>query len=170
MACSHTRGDVSRLVLEVLSGIHEDQVVVEASEFGPQGINADAEFRSTYFSPIRAAVETDDCRLKKFSPADCEQAETVRDIVDAVWKDFKPTTPGAVKAPRGARTLRPALGGTRAAAKKEGAKKAGAKQSGKKRAGKKQSGKKQSGKAGSGKKQSARKGSGKKGSRDKESR
>jgi hypothetical protein len=88
MPCSHTRKDVSRIVLEVIRHIHQDQSIVEASVFGPQGINADAMFRSTYFFPIKVSVEKIDCVLRKFSPADCENAESVGDIVDAVFDDL----------------------------------------------------------------------------------
>lgn len=90
MACNYTRKDVSRLVLEVLRHIHDRPSIVEATVFGPQGINADAAFRRTYFFPIKMSVEKVDCILRNFSPADCENAETVGDIVDAVWDDLKP--------------------------------------------------------------------------------
>lgn len=110
MACSHTRKDVSRIVLEVLRHIHHDPTIVESSEFGSQGINADPTFRSTYFFPIKMSVETVECLIKKFSPADCEQAERVSDIVDAVWNDFKPSTPVALSVKKAARAERPRKG------------------------------------------------------------
>jgi hypothetical protein len=90
MACNYTRKDVSRLVLEVLRHIHDRPTIVEATVFGPQGINADPTFRRTYFFPIKMSVEKVDCILKSFSPSDCENANSVADIVDAVWDDLKP--------------------------------------------------------------------------------
>ena len=88
MACSLTRRDVSGLVLDTIRRIHRDPSIVEATVFGPQGLNVDAMFRSTYFFPIKMTVERVDCILRQFSPADCENAETVRDIVDAVFDDL----------------------------------------------------------------------------------
>ena len=88
MPCSHTRKDVSRIVLEVIRHIHQDPTIVEASVFGPQGINADSMFRSTYFFPIKVSIEKVDCVLRRFSPADCENAGSVGDIVDAVFGDL----------------------------------------------------------------------------------
>ena len=90
MACNHTRKIVSGLVLNVIRDIQDDPSIIEVSVFGPQGINNDRQFRATYFTPIKTAVETGECRLKKFSSADCEKAKSVKDIVDAVWNDFKP--------------------------------------------------------------------------------
>jgi len=90
MACNYTRKQASRLVLEVIRKIQHDNTITEATEFGPQGINNDPQFRSGYYDPIKLAVETNECRLNKFSPSDCANAETVADIVDAVWADFDP--------------------------------------------------------------------------------
>jgi hypothetical protein len=89
MPCSHTRLDVSRIVLEVIRHIQNDPTITEASVFGPQGINVDSTFRSTYFFPIKMSVEKVDCLIKNFSTTDCENAGTVGDIVDAVFKDFQ---------------------------------------------------------------------------------
>ena len=98
MPCSHTRGDVSRIVLGVIRDIQEDQSIVEASVFGPQGINNTPEFRATYFEPIRDGIEGPGCVIDRFSPTDCENAGTVRDIVNAVWNDVRPEPMSAVKA------------------------------------------------------------------------
>lgn len=81
MSCSHKRKDISRIVLEVLRHIHGDPTIVEATVFGAQGLNVDAMFRGSYFFPIKMSVEKVDCLIKKFSPADCEQAKAVSDIV-----------------------------------------------------------------------------------------
>ncbi|HXD34364.1 MAG TPA: hypothetical protein VN643_24815 [Pyrinomonadaceae bacterium] len=90
VACPLTRRDVSRLVLEVIRARQHDQTITEASIFGPQGINNDPEFRSTYFGPIKLAVEQGACRLTRFSPSDCENAGSVADIVNAVFADLNP--------------------------------------------------------------------------------
>ena len=89
MACSYKRKDVSGIVLEVLSHIHDDNTITEQRVFGPQGLNVDAMFKRTYFFPIKMSVEKVDCLLRTFSPSDCEKADRVKDIVDAVWNDLK---------------------------------------------------------------------------------
>ena len=96
MPCSHTRLDVSRIVLEVIRHIQNDPTITEASEFGPQGINVDSTFRGTYFFPIKMSVEKVDCLIKNFSTTDCENAGTVGDIVDAVFRDFQLQAANAV--------------------------------------------------------------------------
>ena len=96
MPCSHTRLDVSRIVLEVIRHIQHDPTITEASVFGPQGINVDSTFRSTYFFPIKMSVEKVDCLIKHFSTSDCENAGTVGDIVDAVFNDFQLQAANAV--------------------------------------------------------------------------
>jgi hypothetical protein len=89
MPCNLTRLDVSRIVLRVIRDIQDDQTIVEASVFGSQGINNDPKFRTTYFGPIRNAVlNANGCATKTFSSADCARAETVADIVDAVFDDL----------------------------------------------------------------------------------
>lgn len=89
-ACAYTRKQVSGLVIGVIQNIQHDNTITEASVFGPQGINNDPQFRSGYYDPIKLAVETSECRLTNFSPSDCANAETVGDIVDAVWADLDP--------------------------------------------------------------------------------
>lgn len=89
MPCSYTRLEVSRIVLGVIRNIQHDQTIVEASVFGPQGINNDPTFRGTYYSPIKQSVEKPGCVLNTFNPSDCENAGAVSDIVDAVWKDLQ---------------------------------------------------------------------------------
>ena len=89
---SLSRRDVSRIVLGVLRHIHENPTIVEASVFGSQGINADATFRTSYFKPIRDGVTAGGCAIRTFSTADCERAETVADIVDAVFADLNSQT------------------------------------------------------------------------------
>jgi hypothetical protein len=90
MACNYTRQEISEIVVGVISDIENDATITEESEFSPQDINNDATFRSGYYDPIRMSVEKDGCLLTKFSPADCEKASSVGDIVNAVWKDVKP--------------------------------------------------------------------------------
>jgi hypothetical protein len=90
MACTLTRKQVSILVLQVIGQIQHDDSITEATEFGPQGINNDAQFRTGYAGPIKLAVESPQCRLTNFSASDCANAETVGDIVDAVWADLDP--------------------------------------------------------------------------------
>lgn len=89
MPCNLSRRDVSRIVLAVIRRIQRDPTIVEASIFGPQGINADAKFRSTYFSPIKDGIQAmGDCSIVSFSPADCETASSIADIVDAAFDDL----------------------------------------------------------------------------------
>jgi hypothetical protein len=90
MPCNLTRRDVSRIVLGVIRHIQNDQTIVEASVFGSQGINADPTFRTTYFGPIRKAVlAANGCATQRFSSADCSRAESVAEIVDAVFDDLQ---------------------------------------------------------------------------------
>jgi hypothetical protein len=90
MPCSYTRLDVSIIVLGVLRHIHNLPSITEATIFGPQGLNVDDTFKSSYYNPIKMSVEKPDCILKNFSTSDCINASTVGDIVDAVWADFDP--------------------------------------------------------------------------------
>ena len=90
MPCNLTRRDVSRIVLDVIRGIQRDQTIVEATVFGPQGINNDPEFRATYFAPIRRAIEENaECRIQRFKVSDCQNAGTVGDIVNAAFGDVR---------------------------------------------------------------------------------
>ena len=89
MPCNLSRKDVSRIVLGVIRRIHGNPSIVEANGFGAQGINADAQFRTGYFADIRDGVAARlGCSTRTFSPGDCENAETVADIVNAVFDDL----------------------------------------------------------------------------------
>jgi hypothetical protein len=90
MSCHHTRQDVSDIVVGVIRGIEEDRTITENSVFGTD-IIVDKKYKRLYAFPIKRSVEIYPlCMLKKFGPDQCEKAKKVGDIVDAVWKEFKP--------------------------------------------------------------------------------
>lgn len=92
MSCTYTRQDIADIVLGVIRSIQDDKTIVENSVFG-EDIIVDKFAKRLYAFPIKMSVDRfPDCILKKFGPNDCEKAKKVKDIVEAVWKEFKPKT------------------------------------------------------------------------------
>lgn len=81
------REEISDLVLTVLRGLHFDTYVDGGSEFGVD-ILLDRGARSLYYYAIRMQLEKLGYEFFDFSPEDCQKAERVQDIIDAVWRDL----------------------------------------------------------------------------------
>ena len=88
MPCSLTRSDVSKLVLEVIRNKEDNQKITESTCFWDD-LGLDPEARRGYFRPIKTKIEAAGCTLNKVSPQDFENANDVKEIVDAVWRDVK---------------------------------------------------------------------------------
>jgi hypothetical protein len=89
MAKTLERKDVSGLVLKIVQGWHFDTEVTEDTDFSID-IPIDSKVKGLYYYAIRINFEKLGYQFCDFSPADCEAAETIGDIVDAVWADLNP--------------------------------------------------------------------------------
>lgn len=89
------RDEVSELVLDVLRGLHFDREVNEESQFGVD-ILLDEKARRLYYYALRIHLEKLGYVFCNFSVEDCEKAESVKDIVDAVWRDLGPNDKGVM--------------------------------------------------------------------------
>lgn len=85
------RKDISDLVLKVIQGWHFDSEITEDTDFSID-IPIDPGAKSLYYYPIRLKLEELGYEFFSFSPKDCEEAETIGDIVDAVWEDLNPNS------------------------------------------------------------------------------
>ena len=83
------RKDVAELVLKVIQGWHFDTEITEETDFEID-VPIDAQAKSLYYYAIRISLEKLGYEFCNFSPQDCENAKTIRDIVDAVWEDLNP--------------------------------------------------------------------------------
>jgi hypothetical protein len=83
------RKDVAELVLKVIQGWHFDTEITEETDFEID-VPIDAQAKSLYYYAIRISLEKLGYEFCDFSPKDCEEASTMRDIVDAVWSDLDP--------------------------------------------------------------------------------
>lgn len=88
MPCSLTRSDVSKLVLKVIRNTENDQNISESTRFWDD-LRVDPIARRGYFGPIKTKVESEGCTLSKVNPQDFENANDVKEIVEAVWADVK---------------------------------------------------------------------------------
>jgi hypothetical protein len=87
-----TRQDVSNVVLHVIRAVHRDESIVEASAFG-QDIIVDNLARRNYAMAIINTLgeRFPGCAVSRFGPDACAQATRVRDIVDNLWNEIRPT-------------------------------------------------------------------------------
>lgn len=83
------REEVSEQVLTVLRGLHFDIYIDEESQYGVD-IQLDETAKSLYYYAIRLSLEKLGYKFFSFSPEDCQKAERVQDIIDAVWRDIDP--------------------------------------------------------------------------------
>lgn len=83
------REEVSDLVLTVLRGLHFDIYIDEESQFEVDVV-LDEKARSLYYYAIRIHLEKLGYEFFSFSPEDCQKAERVQDIINAVWRDLDP--------------------------------------------------------------------------------
>jgi hypothetical protein len=85
MACTLTRKDISRFVLEVIQATQEDNSINEDTSFDV--IGADGIARRGYWNPIKTLITAHGCELSG-SPALLESGDvaSVGDIVNLVFK------------------------------------------------------------------------------------
>lgn len=83
------RSDVAELVIGVVQGWHFDIQITEDTDFSID-IPIDTRTKGLYYYAIRIKLEKLGYEFNHFSPKDCEEAKTIRDIVDAVWEDLNP--------------------------------------------------------------------------------
>jgi hypothetical protein len=85
--CTFTRSEVAAAVLGVIREKFGDATITENSDF-EDDIGADADAKGLLFVPLKRALKREGCQLKKFSPTACEKADTPKDMIDAICKDF----------------------------------------------------------------------------------
>ncbi|HEX6190596.1 MAG TPA: hypothetical protein VFZ40_21270 [Pyrinomonadaceae bacterium] len=83
------REEIAAAVVEVIQGWHFDIQITENTDFAID-IPIDKATKGLYYYAIKISLEKLGYSFCDFSPKDCEDAETVKDIVDAVWDDFDP--------------------------------------------------------------------------------
>jgi len=80
-----TRSQVSEIVLGVVRRMEGNDGVQEATRFW-EDLRVDAQTKRTYYAPIRAGIELAGSGLSGLTPADFQQPETVRGLVDIVHR------------------------------------------------------------------------------------
>ena len=88
MTGKYTREQISGLILDILRGLHFRQDITEESRYGVDLLVDEGVKTLTYY-PIVMHLQKLGCILVDFNSMDCEKAESVKDIVDAVWNDLK---------------------------------------------------------------------------------
>jgi len=81
------RKDVAGIVLEVIQGWHFDTRITEDTDFIVD-IPIDNRAKGLYYYALKIHLEKLGYPLSDFSVQDCENAETIKDMIDAVWDDF----------------------------------------------------------------------------------
>ncbi len=85
MACSLTKGEVSKIVVGVLRELHKMPNISEGTMFG-RDLVVDDFAKELYFFPIKMSVERVGCILgKKFTPAACRKAASVGALAKAAF-------------------------------------------------------------------------------------
>ncbi len=82
--CKLKRIDISKIVVEFVRS-QDFPNAVEESDF-ENDVPVDAETRAGWADPIVKGIVAAGCQPEGFGPTDCENAETVGDIVDAAFK------------------------------------------------------------------------------------
>jgi hypothetical protein len=83
------RQDVSDAVLAVIQSWHFDTPITEEMQFGVD-LPLDKKAKGLYYYAIRLSLEKLGYVFCDFKAEDCEGAETIGDIIDAVWDDVNP--------------------------------------------------------------------------------
>lgn len=91
MACGYKRDDIEEIVVGVYRGILKDPTITRFSRFGMGNeIPIDNFAKRLFAFPIKQSIDRiPDCILTKLTPAKCEKAKTVGDVVNEVCKEFK---------------------------------------------------------------------------------
>lgn len=86
MACNMTQAQCTKIVVDVLRGLHKMPQITAGTRFGKDLI-VDEFAKELYFFPIRMSVEKVGCLLgHKFTPAACRKAPTVGALAKAVFQ------------------------------------------------------------------------------------
>lgn len=85
MACSLTKAEVSKIVVDVLRQLHKMPNITEGTVFG-RDLVVDDFAKEMYFFPVKMSVERVGCILgKKFTPATCRKAVSVGALAKAAF-------------------------------------------------------------------------------------
>jgi hypothetical protein len=88
MACKCSKSEIEFLVIGALCAALDRADVVPGSRFGKE-IDIDPFAKRRLFVPVKRAVDHDDCVLERLSEGDFENFKKVKDIIDAVVKEFE---------------------------------------------------------------------------------
>jgi hypothetical protein len=91
MVDTYNREQISELVVGILRELHFRQDISEESRYG-EDLVIDEGVNKLYYYAIVLHLQKSGLILNNFSVEDCERAETVTDIIDAVWSDIKDRT------------------------------------------------------------------------------
>ena len=89
MPAPASRKDIADAVIKVVQGWHFDTIITEETNFEID-IPIDKKVKGLYYYAIRLNLEKLGYEFTDFKPEDCENAATIRDMIDAVWKDLDP--------------------------------------------------------------------------------
>jgi hypothetical protein len=93
MSCTCTKSDIETKVVIALRMALKKTNIIPESRFG-QEIDIDEFVKRGLFFTVKLAVddpEPDGCKLEELTPDDFVKFKTVRDIINAVAKEFKCT-------------------------------------------------------------------------------
>jgi hypothetical protein len=88
MSTRMSQEQVSEVVVDLFRGLHQNESLDENSRFEVD-IFLDKNVKKLYYYAIRLELERMGYILVEFSPEDCVRAETIRDIVQAVWAELQ---------------------------------------------------------------------------------
>lgn len=88
MACDCKKDEIELLIIGALCAELDRDDIVPESRFGKE-IKIDALGKRRLFAPVKRAVDNDNCTLSKLNEGDFEGFKKVKDIIDAVNKEFK---------------------------------------------------------------------------------
>lgn len=86
------RRDISDVLVKFIQGFHVGDLAIPISEETAFGVDIpnDKGLKEVYYYGIRVRLEELGYEFFNFSLKDCEEAETIGDIIDAVWSDVSP--------------------------------------------------------------------------------
>lgn len=90
MACTCKKSEIELLTVGALCAALDRDDIVPESRFGKE-IKIDTLGKRRLFAPVKRAVDHGDCELTKLNESDFESFKKVKDIIDAVNKEFKCT-------------------------------------------------------------------------------
>lgn len=81
-----TREDISKLVLDATRRLHFNPSITEESRYGIDLVQ-DNKLKDLYYYALRIELENLGFVFRDFSPEDCVKANSIKDVVDAIWED-----------------------------------------------------------------------------------